>query len=107
LDLATVATFLIRESRGLLVGEGVNPKTEEEIREIASKGAPIDSISRPLTMYLGPSDVLLILDVRFNSTAKVSDVAEEVERMKSRIRARFPQLRKIYIDVDSAEPHPQ
>ncbi|HEY3938401.1 MAG TPA: cation diffusion facilitator family transporter [Bryobacteraceae bacterium] len=105
--LATVATFLIRESRGLLVGEGVNPKTEEEIRQIASKGAPVNSISRPLTMYLGPSDVLLILDVRFNSAANISDVAEEIERMKSRIRERFPELRKIYIDIDSAptEPH--
>ena len=51
--LAAVATFLIHECPGLLVGEGVDARTEREIRKIASENALVESVSRPLTMYLG------------------------------------------------------
>jgi len=101
--LAAVATFLIRECRGLLVGEGVDGATEREIRKLACQDDLVDSVSRPLTMYLGPQNALLTLDVHFRGTASAAEVADAIERMKGRIGARFPDLKRIYVEAESSQ----
>ncbi len=97
--LAAVATFLIRECRGLLVGEGVDSQTAAEVRRIAKQDELAESVSRPLTMYIGPEYVLLTLDVRFRASASADEVAESVERIKNSIRKRFPFFRRIYVEA--------
>ena len=99
--LATVASFLIRECRGLLVGEGVDAETEREIRKIAADDPLVESVRRPLTMYLGPKNALLTLDVQFRPTASVADVAKSIDRIKSRIRDTFPDLKRIYVEAET------
>jgi uracil-DNA glycosylase family protein len=61
--LTAVATFLMRQCRELLVGEGVDRRTAERIRTLARQAPLVESVARPLTMYLGPDEVLLTLDV--------------------------------------------
>lgn len=97
--LAICAIFLMREARGLLVGEGVDRRASKQIAVIASEDALVESVARPLTMYLGPENVLLTMDVRFRPTASAKDVAEAIPKIKARIQARFPQLRQIYIEA--------
>ena len=97
--LAAVATFLIRECRGLLVGEGVDRRTAAEIRRIAREDALAESVSSPLTMYVGPENILLTMDVEFRASATAAEVAEAVERMKRRIRKRFPVFGRIYLEA--------
>jgi len=99
--LATVALFLIRESRGLLVGEGVDPKTEMAIRRIASRDPLVEHVRRPLTMYLGPENVLRAMDVQFRASASVEDVAQSIDRIKAAIRDAFPHLKRIYVEAEA------
>ena len=61
----------------------------------------LDSVSRPSTMYLGPQNALLTLEVQFRGTASATEVAEAIERMKVRIRARFPDFKRIYVEAES------
>lgn len=97
--LAGVAIFLMREARGLLVGEGVDRRTAQEIRKLASQDRLVESVARPLTMYVGPDNVLLTLDVEFRADASASQVAETIEKMKARIQARFPDIKRIYLEA--------
>lgn len=98
--LAAVASFLIYQSRGLLVGQGVDRETATEIRRIASGVDLVDSVSNPLTMYFGPDNVFLALDVNFSPTAQASAVADAIDRMEHRIRQRFPEIKRIYIEAE-------
>jgi hypothetical protein len=50
-------------------------------------------------MYLGPENVLLTLDVEFRSDASVSEVADTIENMKTKIRARYPEIKRIYLEA--------
>lgn len=101
--LAAVATFLIREGRGLIVGESVDWRTANEIMRLAREDPLVESVSRPLTMYLGPQEALLTLDVQFRGNASANEVAEAIEKMKARLHRRFPDLKRIYVE---AESHP-
>ena len=97
--LAGVATFLIRECRGLLVGEGVNRKTVREIANLVSKESLMNAVAWPVTMYLGPENILLNLDVEFRPAASAADVADSIEGMKASIQKRFPYIRRIYVEA--------
>jgi hypothetical protein len=69
LVLATVALVLMAESRALLVGERAPEGVLEAVREASANDAAFRRIHRPLTMQLGPDEVLLALEAEFRPTA--------------------------------------
>jgi cation diffusion facilitator family transporter len=100
--LAGVAVLLIRESRGLLVGEGVSPEVASAIRELALRHRLVCAVSRPLSMYFGPDDVLLTLDVQFAGDADAAAVANAVSDIERDIREHYPRIRRIYIEAQQS-----
>ncbi len=107
--LAGVAVLLVREARGLLVGEGVRPETAERLRQIALRPAEVRSAALPLTMYMGPDDVLLAIDVVFVNGTPAEQVARTVNAIERDMRAQYPRIRRIYIeahDEESGVPRP-
>ena len=97
--LAGVAVLLIRESRGLLVGEGVRPDTAAAIRAIAQQQPQVRQAGLPLTMYIGADDVLLAIDVVFVDGMAAAEAAVTVERIEREIRERYPKITRIYIEA--------
>jgi cation diffusion facilitator family transporter len=97
--LCGVAVVLIHESRGLLVGEGIRPATARQVREIAQAQAGVRRVGTPLSMYIGPKEVLLTLDVEFDGPVPATDIAAAVGRMEQEIRKRFPVIKRIYIEA--------
>jgi cation diffusion facilitator family transporter len=102
--LAFVAVLLVRESRGLLVGEGVKPETAAAIRDLLLKEARVSEVGPVLSMYIGPEEALVAVEIRFEPGTAASEAAGIVRAARDRIRKRFPSLKRIYIDVpDEAE----
>jgi cation diffusion facilitator family transporter len=97
--LAGVAMLLIYESRSLLVGEGVDRDMARAIQALAQEDRAVASVAQPLTMYFGPDEILLTLDVKFRSGASGGEIAAAVDRIESRIRARFHTVKRIYIEA--------
>jgi cation diffusion facilitator family transporter len=97
--LAGVAALLIRESRGLLVGEGVRHETADSIRATVRRYDGVTAAARPVTMYLGPEDVLLVLDVQFASELSAAEVTSTIARMEKEIRERYSRIKRIYIEA--------
>jgi cation diffusion facilitator family transporter len=97
--LAGVATLLIYESRSLLVGEGADKDMVVAIRQIAHDDVAVERAARPLTMHLGPDEVLVTLDVRFKTGVSSHDIALAVERIERRIREEFSVVKRIYIEA--------
>jgi cation diffusion facilitator family transporter len=102
--LVGVASFLIYQSRNLLIGEAVDTGMAAEIQRIASAEAKVLRAAWPLTMYFGPADVLLALDAQFHAGVSAEEVRNSVNRMEDRIRARFPEVQRIYIEVRRVDP---
>ena len=96
--LAGVAVLLIRESRGLLVGEGIRPKTAREVRELVLAEPGVREMGPVLSMYVGPDDALVAMDVAFDHDTPAAEVAATIRRMEVEIRRRFPSVRRIYIE---------
>ena len=99
--LAAVAVLLMRQARGLLIGEGIRPETAEKIRELALATTGIKTVARPLSMYIGPDEILLTLDVGFDTAFSADDVAKAVRQLENAIRERYPKMKRIYIEARS------
>ncbi len=96
--LAGVAALLMRESHGLLVGEGIRRETAEAIITLAESHEWIERARPPLSMYMGRDEVLLAMDVEFEVDASAEQSAAAVEAIEQEIRQRYPKINRIYIE---------
>ncbi len=99
--LGGVALLLIRESRGLLIGEGVQPETASAIRALVLEDPRVRGVGRPLSMYLGPEEILLTLDVEFQRDSSADQIARAIAKIETEIRVRYPKISRIYIEARS------
>ena len=97
--LAAVAVFLAYETKGLLIGEGVDPQTLDSLRAIAAADAAVQQVKKSLTMHFGPHEVLLAIDIEFKQHLSAMEIAEAINRVEAAIRARHPEIRHIFIEA--------
>jgi cation diffusion facilitator family transporter len=100
--LSAVAGVMVNESRKLLVGEGVEPRTLHAVRGIVADDPSIVHVGELLTMYLGPDEVMLVVEVRFRSGDTI-DVRGAVMRLKEAIQDKYPRIRRIFFDSASLD----
>jgi cation diffusion facilitator family transporter len=97
--LAGVATLLVRESKGLLLGESVEPDILEDIRAIVDSDPAVARAKYPLTMHLGPEEVLMNLELDFHPGLQPGKITESVNRLEREIQRRHPEIRRIFIEA--------
>jgi cation diffusion facilitator family transporter len=99
--LAVVAGFLAYESKGLLIGEGVDAETLASIRSIAGGDASVEEVKKSLTMHFSPQDVLLALDIRFKKQLTAAEITAAIDRVEKKIRDQHPEIKHIFIEAKS------
>ncbi len=104
--LAAVAAFLAHESKGLLVGEGVDPQTLEALRAELQADPAVCKVGNALTMYFGPEQILLNAEVRFRPDLSAAELSAVIARLERVIRARHPGVTRIFIEPRWLEPRP-
>ena len=95
--LAGVAVLLVRESRGLLIGEGVRPETADRIRALARAHAGVSEAGQVLSMYLGPDEVLVTVELSFDAGTLAADAARTLSAIETEVRAQFPMIRRLFL----------
>ena len=102
--LGAVALFLALESKGLLIGEAVDPAVRSSVCGLLESDRSVRRVVRMLTMHLAPREVLLTLELEFARGQSAADAAGAVERIDRAIRARHPEIRHIFIESQSLAP---
>ena len=102
--LMLVAFFLILETKALLVGEGADKEVLRRIRALALADPAVDRAGYPLTMYFGPKNVLLTMNIQFCNGLAGSAIEESVDRIEASIRDAYPNIRYIYLEADAVRP---
>jgi cation diffusion facilitator family transporter len=97
--LAGVATLLVHESKGLLLGESADPEVLRDIREIVAADPAVARSGYPLTMHLAPEEVLLNLEIDFRPQLPPGRITESINRLEREIRRRHPEVRRIFIEA--------
>jgi len=99
--LCLIALVMVYESKGLLIGEGVTKETAHGVRALIAAESDVESIGKLGTLYLGPEDVMLAVEVRFRRDGSVADTRHAIGRMSNAIRAKYPRIRHVFLDASS------
>ena len=103
LVLVFVAITMVRESKGLLVGESANSATVKGIYNIVNSEPRVKTLYYPLTMHLAPNEILLALDVEFKGEMSVKELFGTIIHLEEQIKKEYPSVKKIYIEAKNFE----
>ena len=101
LVLGCVSFFLAYESKGLLIGEGVDRETLRRLRRLVEKDDAVVHVSRLLTMYFGPHEVMLTLEVKFHDELSMAGMRNAIRRLHKSVRQDYPDITRIYFASES------
>ena len=99
--LACVACVLLRETKGLLIGEGLNGDELKRLARIVEANPNVVKCGRILSLYLGPRDLLVTVDVTFADTIDRSSIDHTIDSIERAIVAAFPQTTRIFIEPEN------
>ena len=98
--LAGVAIVLLRETKGLLIGEGLSPEELKQVKQIMEADPRVEKCGRVLSLYLGPHDLLIAADATFVDGMSRDDIDAAVNSMERDIVRAFPQTTRIFIEPE-------
>lgn len=99
--LAAVAIVLLRETKGLLIGEGLHPEELERAQAIIESHENVANCGRVLTLYLGPNDLLMTIDVTFAKEMSIGEIDRTVDEVERSLVREFPQATRIFIEPEN------
>jgi cation diffusion facilitator family transporter len=99
--LITVAIFLTSESKSLIVGESANMALVQHIRELAEADPAIKKVRRLLTMQFGPNQILVNIDLQFQTDLSSSEIFTTINRIEQSIQKHYPEATQIFVEAKS------
>lgn len=103
--LAGTAILLALETKGLLIGEAAAPEIVEDIKKLIADQPAIIALNEIRTLHRGPNDVLLALSVDYNDEIPAGVVERTNTELEMAIKSRFPVVKRLFLEVQSAEHH--
>ena len=105
--LVAVSWFFAAECKALLVGEGLLPEDVDKISRILELEPRIARFRRPLSLYFGPNEVLVNLDVHFIDDLASDEIELVIEAVEARVREELPVVNRIFIEADRIRRRPR
>ncbi|MBS1688163.1 MAG: cation diffusion facilitator family transporter [Bacteroidetes bacterium] len=98
--LVGVSLIIARESRSLLMGEGIADENRKRIIALVEKDDDIDRVINIHSIYQSPDEIILMLIVAFKDGLETENINKAIDRLSKKIKKDFPRVRYIMI-----EPH--
>ncbi|MFF6897961.1 cation diffusion facilitator family transporter [Streptomyces hydrogenans] len=96
--LVYVAWVLGRANAQLLIGRPLPRPMRTEVREELLGVAHVVDVLDLITLIQGPGEVLIAAKVDFRDVVTAAEVERACEQAEARLRARFPSVRRVYLD---------
>ena len=99
--LISVSWFFAMECKGLLIGEGLLPTDLKKIHGILVARDKVIKFDTPLSMFLGPNEILLNIDIMFSDEMTTDEIEVEIDEIETQITAAIPKINRIYIEAET------
>lgn len=103
LILVAVSAILARESRSLLMGEGIAPGTKLKIAALLEQDPRVVKVMHLLSTYQSPSEVVLMLIVAFREELTTAEINEAIDEIRASVRKEFQLVRFVIVQPETLE----
>ncbi|PTS92445.1 cation transporter [Pedobacter sp. HMWF019] len=95
--LVFVSLILARESRSLLMGEGISPETQKKIIAIAENDKAVIKVASVLSTYQSPEEIMLMLIIYFKEDLDTEDITDSIDRIRAAIKREYQLVEFVII----------
>lgn len=99
--LIFVSFILARESRSLLMGEGLSPETQKRLKELIEADEDVIEVKSILSTYQSPKEVLLILILTFHAELDTENLTAAIDRLREDIKRKYEIIRFVIVQPQS------
>lgn len=103
--LGILALLLALENREMIIGKSAQERVEQEIGDLAMRVSRVRDIHSLKTMYLGPRNLLVNMEIEVNPYMTVDQSDEVIEEVENVIRENQPMAQHFSIEVLADEHH--
>jgi cation diffusion facilitator family transporter len=89
--------ILARESRSLLMGEGIAPETQQKIKALVESDETVLKVSNILSTYQSPEEIILMLLVQFKHDLDTDEITNAIDRIRNSIKEKFTLVEFVLI----------
>ncbi|WP_312334500.1 cation diffusion facilitator family transporter [Sphingobacterium sp.] len=98
--LVFVSFILARESRSLLMGEGIASETRNKIAALVEQDICVLKTKNILSTYQSPEDVILMLIIDFKDDLDTEDITMAISRIRTSIKNEFKFIHYVIIQPE-------
>lgn len=99
--LVITGLVLTLESRGLLIGQALDPEEARTILGVVERDPRVAKVRALQSMVLGPEDALLALRVNFNDGLTTDQIEAAIDQVTAALKQSHPVLRHVIIEPES------
>jgi cation diffusion facilitator family transporter len=99
--LVVVSSILARESRSLLMGEGIARETKSKISALIEKDERVLKVMHILSTYQSPEEVVLMLIVAFKDDLTTQDINEAIDQIRELVKQEFKLVRFVMVQPET------
>jgi len=99
--LVITGIVLTLESRGLLIGQALDPEEARTILSVVEQDPRVSKVRALQSMVLGPDDALLALRVNFHDGLTTDQIETAIDEVALALQRSHPVLRHVIIEPES------
>jgi cation diffusion facilitator family transporter len=103
LILIFVSLILARESRSLLMGEGIKTNTKKRIRQITEGDKAVLKLMHLMSTYQSPEEILVMMIIAFKPDLNTGEINDAIDRIREQIKSEFKRIQFVIIQPDVFE----
>ena len=100
--LVLVAVLVGIEVKSLLIGQSVEGRVLQRMREHIAGDGEVETVYNVLTQQMG-QDVMVAVKAKMRPTQSAQALVESINRIEQSFRAAFPQVRWLFFEPDIAD----
>ncbi|MGH8719784.1 MAG: cation diffusion facilitator family transporter, partial [Burkholderiales bacterium] len=77
------------------------PEIVAGVSALVREDTAVESFEPPLTMHLGPDEILLNLSLAFKPELTASQLPQAIDRLEARIREQHPKITRMFIEAEA------
>lgn len=97
--LIVVAVLVGYEVKQMLIGQGVDEHTREEMKAFLGQQPHVEKLLNLVTLQMGP-DVMVAVKARMRATGSDTKLVENINATEKLFRAQFPQVAFLFFEPD-------
>jgi cation diffusion facilitator family transporter len=102
LVLATVGWVLVRESKGLLIGEQAESELSQSILALSENQDGVEGANGVITTHLAPDQIVVALSLEFSDELRTPEIEKAVLSLEARVREKHPEVVALFVKPQSS-----